>query len=213
MGALPEDSYCTVAEVCELLAGFGLGALGEGAELEARVEDLLPATKAQIDSAAGRDFGVHGNEAVVTDGTGHDCLFLFRLGRLPILAVRELRVEGETVPSDDYAVYADEGYLRLRPTATWGTRFPEGVANVEVDLDWGYETAPAEIVAAQAMLTGAQLLSRASSASGGGAVSKRLGDYAVRYAAEGPYAAAIGQWLDDVERTAARYRGVGIGSV
>ncbi len=199
-------SYCTADEVMELLQGFDLSSLGDADEIEERVELLLPVTKAQMDSLAGRDFEEHREAELEVDGTGHDCLFLFREGAWPLEGVSSLAVDGEEVPAEDYAVYGRAGYVRLRPSATWGTKFPAGVRNVRVTATWGYTTPPAEVSAAQAKLAASQLLARASAADSGGAVSKRIGDYAVTYAAGGPQAAAIESWLADVEAAAARYR-------
>jgi len=197
----------------ELLTGFDLSALGDDSALRERIRGLLATTKAQIDSAAGRDFGVHSEDTAVVDGTGHDCVFLFRSGYRPILSVRSLTVEGEVVPAGDYVVYGASGYIRLKPRATWGTRFPEGLANVQVALDWGYEVPPADIAAAQAKLTATQLLARASSAGAGGTVSKRIGEYSVTYSEGGPYAATISQWVDDVEAAVARHWDLRVSSV
>ena len=213
MGVLPGVSYCTVDDVWELLTCFDLSTLGEESDIRATIDGLLATTKAQTDSVAGRDFGVHSHEIAVTDGAGHDCLFLFRLGYRPLISVNEMLVDDGAVPPGDYAVYSEQGYIRLKPTASWGTQFPKGVANVEIDLDWGYATPPAEVVAAQAMLTAAQLVARVSSAGSGGTVSRRLGEYAVTYAEEGPYAAGINRWLDDVAAALAPYRAMGVNIV
>lgn len=204
-------SYCTVDEVLRVLRGYDLTPLGTEEELALRIEELLPLTRGIVEAGAGRDFRWHPDETVTLDGKGNDRLLLTDAGvELPV-AVAAVRVDGITVPPAMYGVYPETGLVRLKPHATLRS-FPAGVQNVAVDLDWGFEQTPTEVALAQAKLTAAEVLAEAGG-EGGAVRETRIGDYTVRYAAEGRYGAAVGRLCAEAEEIVRRYRGVRVAAV
>ncbi|MFQ6133529.1 MAG: hypothetical protein ACE5R4_15910 [Armatimonadota bacterium] len=212
-------TYATEADVRQLLLGYDLSSLGDDTVLSERIEQLLPATRAAVDRAAGRDFELHQGDSLTVDGSGHSWLFLFRYGRVPVVQVSSVVVNGETVDPNRYVVYDREGYLRLvedrtsffaNPAGGSAPAFPKGVQNVTVSLDWGYDPAPDDIVLAQAKLVAAELLAQAGGGMSGGVESQKIGDYSVTYGAQGAYAGVVARWLDDVRRTISEYRRLGL---
>jgi hypothetical protein len=209
-------SYCTAAEVFKILAGHDLAACGGPSGLTARVEELLPLAKAMVDTAAGRDFQWHSNETLMLDGSGTDRMQLSegRAGEatpaLPVI-LRALRVEGQTLGGTQYRAYAETGLVRLQPGGS-PARFPEGLRNVEADVDWGFQQAPGDVQLAQAKLTAAELMAELGG-EGGMVQETRIGDYAVRYSAEGRYAGSVARWCAEAMETLRRYRSVRVGVV
>lgn len=205
------SSYCTVEDVLKVLRGYDLTAFGTEEELAVRVAELLPLTRGMVDTGAGRDFWWHSDETVTLDGKGTDRLLLTEAGVSLPVAVTAVRVAGATIPPAAYHVYAETGLVRLKPQATLA-RFPEGVQNVEVDLDWGFEQTPTEVALAQAKLVAAELLAELGG-EGGAVQETRIGDYAVRYATEGRYGAAVGRLCAEAEEIVRRYRSVRVAAV
>ena len=202
------NSYCSADEVFKVLLGYDLAPFGGQEALAERVAELLPLTKAMVETGAGRDFHWHVGETIALDGSGTDRL---QLEAAPPVFVRALRVAGRTIASTQYRTYAETGLVRLQPTGTLA-RFPEGLGNVEVDLDWGFEQTPGDVRLAQAKLTAAELLAELGG-EGGGVRETRIGDYAVRYAEEGRYAGAVGRLCAEAEDVVRRYRRVRVGAV
>lgn len=205
-------AYCTVEDVQRLLAGHDLSGLGGEEDVEGRIRELLGATRSALDAHAGRDFLYHVDDEAVLDGSGTDRLTPAQWGMHPVARVHGLWVDGVQVPQEDYATYGPEGTIRLRRRGRLNGRFPVGVQNVKVALDWGHAAPPAEISLAQAKLIAAQVLSEATG--GRGSVSSvRLGDYAVSYDAGGEHAGVIARWVLDAQRAAERYRAVRVAAV
>ena len=207
-------TYCSVADVQALLAGCDLSAIGDSAAVQARIEELLPQTKAVIEAIAGRDFELHGNQSALLDGSGHDTLFLRQHGYYPVLSVAAVAIDGTPLEDEDWALYPGEGYIRLTNqdvgsiySGRSGRVFPTGVRNVGVTLTWGYANVPPSVRLAQAKLTAMDLLAQASSAVGGGAARVVLGDYTVDYGAESAFAGTINRWEADLRAWAATHRG------
>ena len=198
-------AYCTEDEVLSLLAGYDTSRLGTAEEVRARIRQLLEPTRAAVDAEAGRDFLFHADDTIFADGDGTGMLSLAAFGARPLQAVHGLTVAGRLVSSDEYVSYVDEGLVRLRPSGELDGRFPVGVQNMSVSLDWGYLQAPGDIGLAQAKLLGAQLLAEAAGERGS-VESMKLGDYSVSYDAGGEHAGVIARWLDDARRVARSYR-------
>jgi hypothetical protein len=198
------NTYCEVDDVLHLLAGCDVSALGDSSAVEQRVLNLIGSTYSAVNREARRDFVYHEAVEVLVDGSGNDCICLGARGICPILAIREVEVDGDLLPAAAYACYAQEGAVRLKPGAAQ-TSFPKGVQNVRIALDWGYATPPGDIRLAQAKIVAAQVLAEVSSARGS-VQSVRIGDYAVAYAGEGEHSATIERWLEDARRAAALYR-------
>jgi hypothetical protein len=210
------NSYCSTDDVFKVLLGYDLTPFGGQEALAERVTELLPLTKAMVESGAGRDFHWHVDETLALDGSGTDRLQLYGVAAgaeepAPPLFAKALRVAGRTIASGQYRVYAATGLVRLQPTGTLA-RFPEGLQNVEVDLDWGFEQTPGDVRLAQAKLTAAELLAELGG-EGGGVRETRIGDYAVRYAEEGRYAGAVSRLCAEAEDVVRRYRRVRVGAV
>ncbi|NSW54556.1 MAG: hypothetical protein HPY44_00965 [Armatimonadetes bacterium] len=192
--------YCTVDDVFRLLAGHDVSAIGDSDALELRVRGLMPVSMAAIDAEAGRDFLLHSDEVVMCDGQGEGRLMLGPLGVSPLLAVHSVVVGGRKLSTEEYVVYYPEAVIRLR-----SGEFPEGLANVEVTADWGYNGAPQEIRMAQARLVAAQILSEC--AGDRGSVERlQIGDYAVDYGSGGEHAGVIERWVTDARSAARSYR-------
>jgi hypothetical protein len=207
-------TYCAVEDVQALLAGWDLSAVGDSGAIEARIEDLLPQTKAIIDALAGRDFELHEGQSILLDGSGHDTLFLRQHGYHPVVAVAAVEIEGVLLDDEDWMLYPAEGFIRLTNRDAGDIYrgrsrrvFPAGVKNVRVTLTWGFPGAPAHVRLAQAKLTAIELLAQASVAVGGGASRVTLGDYTVEYGSESAYAGTIRRWEADVRAWAGMQRG------
>jgi hypothetical protein len=78
-----------------------------------------------------------------------------------------------------------------------------------VTLDWGYPQVPPEVTLAQAKLTAAQLLAEAAGEKIT-AASVQIGDYAVRYAPAGKYAAIIASLVQEAQALVQCYRRIGM---
>ena len=206
------NSYCTVEQVCALLAGYDLSRLGDSQAVNERIQDLLGATRKAVDTLAGHDFAWHADDEIAMDGSGTDRLALAPLGIVPVSTVQQIAISGQDVPADDYVLYPQVGEIRLQPTASIGNCFPSGLQNITLVLDWGYAEVPAQVSMAQAKITAAQVLAEAAGeASQTAAV--RIGDYAVRYAREGKYGAVIARLAEEAAQALRPYRGMGMAVV
>lgn len=199
------ESYCNVSEALALLEGYDLSGWGDADALQRRAQQLVGPTKAAIDTAAGRDFMLHVDETVVVDGTGQSKLLLSPLGLVPVVQVKAVRVAGAELPPEAWLLYPEEAYVALVGGNGQPSRFPVGKRNVEVTMDWGYNTPPADIALAQAKLIAAELLSEISGERGG-VEAVRLGDYTVRYGTAGHYAQMIRRLVEEATETVSRYR-------
>jgi len=204
-------SYCTVEDVFKVLRGYDLAAFGGPEALAERVQELLPLARGMVDSGAGRDFRWHPGETVTLDGNGTDRALLSEAGVSLPVAVRAVRVGGGAVAAEACHVYGETGLVRLKPEASPG-RFPVGVQNVAVDLDWGFEDTPVEVGMAQAKLAAAELLAELGG-EGGAVQETRIGDYAVRYAEEGRYGGAVRRLCEEAAEVVRRYRVVRVAAV
>jgi hypothetical protein len=146
-------------------AQFSLSTQGDPSEWRAFLEARQVEAKARIDEYCGRDFRNHAGDTVTLDGgaTGRRILAL----PTPLRAVSEVRVDGETVPTDDYVVDTDDAQLiRTAPSSqdavdrlaqrgddhTGRPEWPTGYENIAVDCDWGYRSPPADIAEAEQKL-------------------------------------------------------------
>ncbi len=197
-------SYCSAADVLAQLQGYDTSGWGSAEELETAITGLLAQTREAVDGVAGRDFMLHPGETVRLDGSGTRVLLLSPHGLHPVTQIESVVVEGRALEESDWLFYAEEGALVLAASSTFGVRFPEGNQNVEVTLDWGYETPPADVRLAQAKLTAAELLAR-NSGEQGGVEAVRIGDYSVRYE-EGRHGYTIRRLVAEAEELLGRHR-------
>lgn len=205
------SSYCTMGEVLGVLSGYDLGAFGSAEALEERIKALLPISRSMVEKAAGRDFLWHGDEVVEVDGSGSNRLPLTEAGVWPPVVVREVRISGRLLGAEEWRAYSEMCMVRLTERARQQS-FPKGVGNVRLLLDWGCEETPAEVRLAQAKLAAAELLAEVGG-EGGAVQETRIGDYSVRYAEGGRFAAAVKGLCEAAAATLERYRTVRMGAV
>ena len=126
------------------------------------LDTVQVAAKEWIDRFCGRDFERH-DDAAVTCSVGPDEKRVLRLPA-PVRAVREVRVKGEPIDEGSYEfersgslvrtdsaprrMVSPSGIVSRRQEATW---LP-GYNNVEVELDYGPLTPPAEVAAVERAL-------------------------------------------------------------
>lgn len=197
-------SYCTVAEVQQLLAGFDLGPRLQDEALADRIGGLLAGTRAAVERHAGRDFARHENDQVAVDGSGTDRLMLGEVGVRSPMTVHAVTVDGVALSEGEWAAYPLLGVVRLREGARLRA-FPKGVGNVTVSVSWGHETVPDAVRVAQAKLTAAEILGEAGGEAGG-VTATRIGDYAVSYGREGRYAGAVSRLCNEALEALAGFR-------
>lgn len=132
-------------------------------DLVAFVQDLQAKAKARIDEYVDRsDFENHPGDTVTLNG-GPDGRRILELPS-PVRSVTEVRVDGDVVPSDEYVVDGDQLIRTEPPTADVVDALardesspsrPEweaGYQNIAVDLDWGYQSPPADVAEAEMKL-------------------------------------------------------------
>lgn len=143
-------------------SNLGLATTGSPSEwrlfLEARQEDA----KARIDSFCDRDFEDHPGDTVTLDG-GDGSKRILRIPS-PVQSVTEVRVDGTLLSEGDYVVkdsgqllrdYGNPHLFQERRRFSDRRRKPtwlRGISNIDVSLDWGYETPPSEISEAEKKL-------------------------------------------------------------
>lgn len=130
------------------------------------LEKIQVRMKSRIDEYCGRDFEDHTGDTVTINGgaNGKRILDLVDEAGEPVRSVSEVRVDGEVIPTEQYVV--DDGQLiRTEPpqvdavdalargTAVSGRpEWETGYGNIAVDLDWGYQSPPADVVEAELKL-------------------------------------------------------------
>lgn len=131
------------------------------------LETIQSRMKTRIDEYCGRDFEDHPNDTITLHGgaNGKRILDLVQAAGEPVRSVAEVRVDGEVVPTAEYVV-EDGQLIRTEPPSddavamlSQRTDHPpgraewdEGYSNIDVDLDWGYQTPPDDIVEAELKL-------------------------------------------------------------
>ena len=198
-------SYCAPEDVLALLGAYDTSEWDTTENLLIEATREMAAAKAAIDAAAARDFMLHADETVLLDGSGSRVLLLAPMGLTPVLAVESVSVDGQALAEGEWLFYPDEAAIVLAASSSFGRHFPEGSQNVEVTLDWGYETTPSDIAAAQAKLIAAEMLAKYTGEQGSVAAVS-LGDYMVRYGADGRFAHAVRRLVAEARETVARYR-------
>lgn len=151
-----ETVYTPPAEVAEYVqtdpATFSLSTTADpdddgASEWVEFLETIQVAQKQRIDEFCGRDFEDHTGDTV-TLGGGRNASRYVDLP-YPVQAISEVRVDGDVVDAANYRLLKGAGQLlRLDDDgdeSTWET----GWANIDVDLDWGYSTPPADVQEAE----------------------------------------------------------------
>ncbi|MDT3434690.1 hypothetical protein [Haloarcula sp. 1CSR25-25] len=138
---------------------------GDPTEWRAFLEARQVEAKARIDEYVGRDFEDHPSDTVTRNGgaTGKRILAL----PSPVRSVSEVRVDGDTVPTEEYVVdTATAQLVRVAPPSTSVAdrlaqrgkaqrdrpEWPTGYGNIAVDFDWGYQSPPADVAEAEKKL-------------------------------------------------------------
>lgn len=130
------------------------------------LERIQVRMKSRIDEYCGRDFEDHSNDTVTLHGgaNGKRILDLVDAAGEPVRSVSEVRVDGEVVSTDEYVV--DDGQLiRTEPPQVDAVdalaragqtkhrpEWSEGYGNIAVDLDWGFQSPPGDVVEAELKL-------------------------------------------------------------
>lgn len=133
-----------------------------------------------IDAYCQRDFEEHLGETVAIDGNRRKELRISDSVSgdvyYPILAVSEVRLNGNPLDPGEYRVHRDTGVIERKLA-----RFPNGWENVEIDFDWGYSEPPAMIREVAEDLVREQLESAAASETGKGVSSISLDGFSVSF--------------------------------
>ena len=131
------------------------------------LEKIQARMKTRIDEYCGRDFEDHAGDTVTLSGGANGKRILDLVGPAgePVRSVTEVRVDGEVIPADKYHVEDGQLIRTEQPSQDavdllaqdsdapdsrpeWDT----GYGNIEVDLDWGHQTPPEDIVEAELKL-------------------------------------------------------------
>lgn len=113
---------------------------------DAVLQDLITAASAAVETYTARKF-TQDSYTELYDGTGLPHLVL---RQAPVASVTSVKLDGQELPADDYAVYGQTGVLR-RKTGYW----PEGVQNIEVSYTAGYASVPPDVEQAAILLVAA----------------------------------------------------------
>lgn len=114
------------------------------------LETIQARMKARIDEYCGRDFEDHAGDTRTFSG-GPSGLRHLPLPE-PVRSVTEVRIDGDVVSSDTYVL---DGTQLIRVDAddsALDAEWPAGYGNIAVDLDWGYQSPPADVVEAELKL-------------------------------------------------------------
>jgi len=204
-------SYCAAADVLGLLSAYDVASWGGEDALKARTLQLLGPTRRAVDSEAGRDFFHHEHDEIEIDGSGTEVLSLNGSGVSPPVEVSSVALNGVVLDAQGWRYYGSANSIKLTPNAGV-RRFAEGTQNVSVVVSWGYESPPDDIALAQAKLAAAQLISELS-AEGQAVQALSLGDYTVRYSAEGRYGGEIVRLVSAAKETIGKHRAMKMVSV
>lgn len=123
---------------------------GDGAsEWREFLEKIQVRMKARIDEYVGQDFEDHAGDTVVLNG-GTSASRILALPD-PVRAVSAVRVDGEVLDASLYR-WTESGQLIRLDEGSTRKQWPTGYGNIEVDLDWGHTSPPADVVEAELKL-------------------------------------------------------------
>jgi len=105
---------------------------------DALIESLINRFSAAIETYCKRKFKAR-DYTEKHDGDGTSVLYL---KQYPVNSVSSLKIGTGTVNSSNYALYKEEGKIRLKYSV-----FPEGIQNVEVTYNAGYQDGSDELEA------------------------------------------------------------------
>lgn len=115
------------------------------------LEKIQVKAKARIDEYCRRDFEDHPDDTLTE--SGEDGTSVIRLTG-PVRQVHAVRVDGTVIDADGYHCEDARSLVRTAGSARdryehHDPQWPAGYGNIEIDLDWGYEAPPADIVQAE----------------------------------------------------------------
>ena len=188
-------TYCTPNNVLDRIPGLNIGDdleplanLGATAQRDALIARLLPVAKLKVDRYAGGDFDYHNDVDIKLNGNGEDRLELEHFGFVPLLEVTSLVIDDSTMETDTYEwtsrgtiAYSGETITEatgLKTNLATGF-FPKGEKNIELNVSWGYESVPVDVVYAAENFVVADLLFQLAAATANTADALAGGDVAI----------------------------------
>ena len=183
---MPAYGDATIIKQRSGIAPDDLSNVADQTELDALIQNLNERGSDAIERWCSRDFEHHTNDTAVLDGNGRldeDGHGRIRLEGRPILSISEIRINGTSLPSDEYRIVPLTG----KPETNVGViqrkhdPWPEGWENIEVDYDWGYQSPPSGVRAVAEDLVIDALRAAQRNNSGGAVVSESMDGFSVRY--------------------------------
>lgn len=180
------------AQTVKELSGVGpneLNNITTQAELDSLITRLNERAKSAIDEYCQRDFDYHPGVTIKVDGNGRQELSLPQFAAAdglfyPIVNLTSVSINGDALDSSDYRIKRQPNALNERNAGIierkWA-RWPKGWENIEVTLDWGYETPPEEVKSIAESLIIDQLLNAAGASHGSGAESISMDGFSVTF--------------------------------
>jgi hypothetical protein len=178
----------TVKELSGITAS-DLGNVANSSELDSLISNLNDRAKSLIDEYCQRDFEEHAGETVKVDGNGRNELSLPQYAAgdglyYPIINLSSVSLNGNSLDASDYRIKPQPNALSNRNAGVIerkNARWPEGWENIEVTLDWGYQSPPGEIKSIAETLIVDQLLDAAQAEQGSGATSISMDGFSVSF--------------------------------
>jgi hypothetical protein len=207
--ASAEDVRTYLGAIAPDIAGNAFAAVLSDRAYDERIEKLLLTTKLKVDHIATRDLDFHEGIAVAVDGTGTQDLSIGRYGFQPLLALNGVTLDGSECDVEDFVWYSD-GRISFAESVPIGggaiivvtDYFRRGRQNVELNIDWGYETVPEDAKMAQAYFVGMHLLNfvtvyedQSTPGLGGGYASIAIGDMRINMGEQSSYI-RLARWLE-----------------
>jgi len=178
-------AYCTADEV-KTYTGITKEDLGfsTDTDLDNFISTLISQAEEIINDYCGRDFNLHENVVEKHDAEAENyeysdafprskVAYLIFPKHYPIVSVSSLKIDDQTVDTDDYKVY--DSYIKSKtiPKEKW--------QNIELTYSYGYSSVPQSVKTVCIRLV-AKMLNKAIQIRGGrGAESLSVGDFSVKY--------------------------------
>jgi hypothetical protein len=158
-------------------------------ELDNLISRLNDRAKSLIDEYCQRDFEEYTGETVKVDGNGRSELSLPQYAAgdglyYPIISISSVSLNGNALDASDYRIKPQPNALSNRNAGVIerkNARWPEGWENIEVTLDWGYQSPPDEIKSVAESLIVDQLLNSVQDSKSSGADSVSMDGYSVSF--------------------------------
>jgi hypothetical protein len=179
----------TVIEQRSGIEASDLGNVSDSSELKTLISNLNDRAKSLIDEYCQRDFEEHLGETTTVDGNGRRELSLPQYASgdglfYPIISLASVSLNGNALDASDYRIKPQPNALSNRNAGVIerkNARWPRGWENIEVTLDWGYESPPEEVKSIAESLVVSQLLDAAQAEKGSGASSISMDGFSVSF--------------------------------